>query len=131
MMLFGAVALGAAAGGDSRFYLNIFIQNRAGADFPLGTLVINISGSFLLGFILRYSLQSGSVSEEMRVLLTTGFCGGYTTFSTFSYDTLMLVQDREYGRAGFYVAASVVVSIVAAAAGFALANYLVAIRANR
>lgn len=131
MRLFWAVALGAAAGGVSRFYLNAFIQNRAGADFPFGTLIINVTGSFLLGFILRYSLQSGVVSEELRLLLTTGFCGGYTTFSTFSSDTMVLIQDREYGRAGVYVAASVLVSLLAVFVGFATANYVVAMRANR
>lgn len=130
MRLLWAVALGAAAGGVSRFYLNTLIQQRAGADFPLGTLLINVTGSFLLGFILRYSLQSGAVSEEARLLLTTGFCGGYTTFSTFSYDTLMLIQDREYGRAGMYVGASVFVSLFAAFAGVAAANFVVAMRAN-
>jgi CrcB protein len=128
--LFWSVAIGAAAGGVSRFYLNALIQQRAGADFPLGTFVINISGSLLLGFLLRYALQSGGVSEELRLLLTTGFCGGYTTFSTFSYDTLVLVQDREYGRAGLYVAGSVLLSVVAAFVGFAAANYLITVRAE-
>ncbi|HEX4681363.1 MAG TPA: fluoride efflux transporter CrcB [Gemmatimonadaceae bacterium] len=130
MRLFWSVAIGAAAGGVSRFYLNALIQQRAGADFPLGTFVINISGSLLLGFLLRYALQSGGVSEELRLLLTTGFCGGYTTFSTFSYDTLVLVQDREYGRAGLYVAGSVLLSVVAAFVGFAAANYLITVRAE-
>lgn len=128
--LFWAVAIGAAAGGVARFYLGNFIQQRAGADFPFGTFVINISGSLLLGFLLRYALQSGSVSEELRLFLTTGFCGGYTTFSTFSYDTLVLLQDREYGRAGTYLVASVGLSLVAAFIGFAAANHLVSIRAD-
>lgn len=130
MRLFWAVALGAAVGGVSRFYLNAFIQNRVSGDFPLGTLMINITGSLILGFILRYSLQSGAVSEEVRLLLTTGFCGGYTTFSTFSYDTLMLIQDREYGRASAYVAASVFVSLLAVFAGYAAANFIMAMRSN-
>ena len=130
MRLFWAVALGAAVGGVSRFYLNAFIQHRVSGDFPLGTLLINITGSLILGFILRYSLQSGAVSEEVRLLLTTGFCGGYTTFSTFSYDTLMLIQDREYGRASVYVGASVFVSLLAVFAGYAAANFMVAMRSN-
>lgn len=130
MRLFWAVALGAAVGGVSRFYLNAFIQHRVSGDFPLGTLLINITGSLILGFILRYSLQSGAVSEEVRLLLTTGFCGGYTTFSTFSYDTLMLIQDREYGRASVYVGASVFASLLAVFVGYAAANFMVAMRSN-
>jgi CrcB protein len=125
-----AVAIGAAAGGVARYFLGGMIQQRAGADFPFGTFVINVTGSLLLGFLLRYSLQSGAVSEELRLFLTTGFCGGYTTFSTFSYDTLMLVQDREYGRAGLYIAGSVLLSLIAAAIGFAAANYVVTMRAE-
>ncbi len=84
MKIFWAVAVGAAAGGLARYYLANVIQNHAGLAFPTGTLVINVTGSFLLGFFVRYALQSGAVSPEVRVLLTTGFCGGYTTFSTFS-----------------------------------------------
>ncbi|HXT14902.1 MAG TPA: fluoride efflux transporter CrcB [Gemmatimonadaceae bacterium] len=125
-----AVAIGAATGGVARYFLGGMIQQRAGADFPFGTFVINVTGSLLLGFLLRYSLQSGAVSEELRLFLTTGFCGGYTTFSTFSYDTLMLVQDREYGRAGLYVAGSVLLSLIAVAIGFAAANYVVTMRAE-
>lgn len=79
MRLFLSVAVGAAIG-VFRYYLAGFIQQRAGLDFPAGTLVINITGSFLLGFLMRYTLQSNVVSLETRALLTTGFCGGYTTF---------------------------------------------------
>jgi CrcB protein len=115
-------------GGLARFYLGAFIQQRAGADFPAGTLVINITGSFLLGFIMRYALRSGGVSPEVRALLTTGFCGGYTTFSTFSYETASLLEDGEYARASLYVGASVLVSLIAAFLGFAAAQRLLALR---
>jgi CrcB protein len=128
--LFWAVAIGAAAGGVSRFYLGNFIQQRAGADLPLGTFVINVTGSLALGFLFRYSMQSGTVSEDLRLLLTTGFCGGYTTFSTFSYDTLVLLQDGEYGRAAVYVGGSVILSVLAAFIGFAAANHVVTMRAG-
>src|ERR1700734_2866417 len=101
--VFWSVAIGAAAGGLARFYLANFIHQRVGGDFPAGTLVINITGSILLGFIMRIALQTDFISVDVRALLTTGFCGGYTTFSTFSYDTALMIQEREYGRAGFYV----------------------------
>lgn len=128
MKVFWSVAIGAALGGVSRFYLASFIQQRAGADFPAGTLVINITGSFLLGFIMRLALQSDFISIEARALLTTGFCGGYTTFSTFSYETAQLLEDREFGRAGVYVVTSVVIALLGTFAGFAVANRILALR---
>jgi fluoride exporter len=126
--VFWAVALGAAVGGVSRYYLVGFIQQRAGADFPAGTLVINITGSFLLGFIMRMALQADVISPEVRALLTTGFCGGYTTFSTFSYETALMLEDGEYRRAALYIGASVVIALALTFLGFAVANRLLALR---
>lgn len=128
MKLFWAVAVGAAAGGVSRFYLATAIQQRLGASFPWGTLAINLTGSLLLGFIIRYALATPAVSIEMRAMLTTGFCGGYTTFSTFSYDSIMLMESGQYGRAGFYVALSVGASLLATVAGIVTAHALLAFR---
>ena len=123
-----SVGVGAALGGIARYLLAAFIQQRSGADFPAGTLVINITGSFLLGLIMRFALQSGIMSAETRALLTTGFCGGYTTFSTFSYETASMLGDREYARASLYVGASVVVALLGTFLGFAAANRLLALR---
>jgi fluoride exporter len=89
---------------------------------------VNITGSLILGFVLRYALASPSVSAEMRALLTTGFCGGYTTFSTFSYETIKLIEDGDYRQAGGYVLASVVLSLIATFVGILLAGQLVARR---
>src|SRR5579871_2988707 len=89
------VAVGAALGGVARFMLAGFIQQRAGPSFPAGTLVVNLSGAFLLGMLVKLALQSAAITPEMRAFLTTGFCGGYTTFSTFSYETTLLLEDRE------------------------------------
>ena len=127
MKLLSYVALGSAVGGASRFALSNFIQQRAGV-FPVGTLVVNITGSLALGFLMRYALGSTSVSPETRALLTTGFCGGYTTFSTFSYETIALIQDGDYRRAGTYVVASVVLSLAATFLGIIAANELLAAR---
>lgn len=126
--MFWAVAIGAAAGGISRFYLTSFIQQRAGGDFPAGTLMINITGSFLLGFLMRMALQADIITPEFRALLTTGFCGGYTTFSTFSYETALLLEDGEYRRAALYIGASVAISLAGTFLGFAAANRLLALR---
>ena len=128
MNLLWYVALGSAVGGASRFALSTFVQQRASSAFPFGTLIVNITGSLILGFVLRYALASPSVSAEMRALLTTGFCGGYTTFSTFSYETIKLMEDGDYRQAGGYVLASVVLSLIAIFVGILLAGQLVARR---
>ena len=128
MRIFWSVAVGGALGCVSRYYLTALIQQRVGPDFPAGTLLINITGSFLLGFIMRYALQSGVVSAETRVLLTSGFCGGFTTFSTYSYEAAMMLEDGEYGRAGLYIGASVALALVGTLLGFAAASRLLALR---
>jgi len=125
---FWAVAIGAALGGVSRYYLASLVQHRVGSVFPWGTLVVNVSGSLLLGFIIRYALATPMVSVEMRALLTTGFCGGYTTFSTYSYETAALLEDGQYSRAGVYALGSMVLALAATIGGFALARELIAFR---
>ena len=128
MRTFWAVAVGAALGGVARYYLASALQQRLGATFPWGTLVVNVTGSLLLGVLIRYALATPTVSVEMRALLTTGFCGGYTTFSTYSYETATLLEDGQYGRAGAYALGSVVVALGATFAGFMLARELIALR---
>ncbi len=128
MNLLWYVALGSAVGGASRYALSMFIQQRASSTFPIGTLIVNVTGSLVLGFVLRYALGSPSVSAEVRALLTTGFCGGYTTFSTFSYDAMTLIEDGDYRRAAIYIGASVVVSLIAPFLGIAAAGQLLAAR---
>jgi len=128
MNLLWYVALGSAVGGASRYALSMFIQQRASSTFPIGTLIVNVTGSLVLGFVLRYALGSPSVSAEVRALLTTGFCGGYTTFSTFSYDAMTLIEDGDYRRAAIYIGASVLVSLVATFLGIATAGQLLAAR---
>jgi len=126
--LFWAIAVGAAAGGVSRFYLASAVQQRLGASFPWGTLLINLTGSLLLGFLIRYALATPAVSMEVRAMLTTGFCGGYTTFSTYSYETAALLEDGQFGRAAVYSLGSVVLALLATFAGFVIARELIALR---
>jgi CrcB protein len=128
MNLLWYVALGSAVGGASRFAISMFIQQRSTTAFPVGTLIVNITGSLILGFVLRYALGSPSVSAEVRALLTTGFCGGYTTFSTFSYETIALIEDGDYRRAAMYIGMSVVLSLAATFLGIAAASQLLAAR---
>ena len=105
-------------------------QQRVGPNFPVGTLIVNITGSFLLGLMLRYALATDVVSPEVRALLTTGFCGGYTTFSTFTYDTVLLVEEGGHARAGLYILLSVALSLLGAWLGIAVARELIAMRAR-
>ena len=128
MKLFWAIAAGAAVGGVSRYYLASSLQQRFGVAFPWGTLVVNVTGSLLLGFLIRYALATPAISVELRALLTTGFCGGYTTFSTFSFETAALIEEGQYERAGAYVLGSVVLSLLATFCGFILARELLAWR---
>jgi CrcB protein len=123
-----AIALGAAIGGVARYYLSTAVQHRLGATFPWGTLLINVSGSLLLGFIIRYALATPSMSLELRALLTTGFCGGYTTFSTYSYETAALLEDGQYERAGLYAFGSAILALAATLGGFLLAREVIAFR---
>jgi CrcB protein len=129
-MIWWYVALGSAVGGVARFGLAALVQQRVGPNFPVGTLVVNVTGSLLLGFLWRYALGTNVVSPEIRALLTTGFCGGYTTFSTFTYETMVLIEDGEATRAGLYILLSVVLSLVGAWLGISAARSLIAMRAQ-
>jgi CrcB protein len=95
-----------------------------GGTFPTGTLAINIAGSFLLGFIIRFATGSAVVSPELRGGLTIGFCGAFTTMSTFSYESVRLLADGEYWYAGLYAGGTVLGCLVATVAGLALASKL-------
>ena len=124
------IAVGSAIGGVSRYLVGGLTQRLMGGTFPVGTLLINVTGSFLLGLILRYGVETATLTPEVRALLTIGFCGGYTTFSTFSYETVVLAEDGQWTRAALYVALSVGLSLVATFLGFATARELMAMRAR-
>ncbi|MCR4417916.1 MAG: fluoride efflux transporter CrcB [Ignavibacteria bacterium] len=90
------VGIGSAIGGMVRFFLSNFVYKFLSPVFPYGTLVVNALGSFLIGIFLFYLDANELISSEMRIFLTVGFCGGLTTFSTFSYETFSLIQNSEY-----------------------------------
>ena len=120
------VALGGALGSVSRYWLNNLITDKvsAAAVFPLGTMAINITGSFVIGLIGALTSPEGRMDSQSRVFATqffmTGICGGYTTFSSFSWQTLNLLRDREYLYAGGNVLLSVVVCMIAVWLGWML-----------
>jgi CrcB protein len=119
------IALGGIAGTLARYLVQGVIQARTGgAAFPTGTLAINIAGSFLLGFIVRFATGSTVVSPDLRGGLTIGFCGAFTTMSTFSYETVALLQDGEYWHAGLYAGGTVLGCLAATLAGLTLAGKL-------
>ncbi len=115
------VALGSAAGGVSRYLVDLWFA-RGG--LPWATLLINITGSFLLGFLIRIPLVPSTLSPEVRAMLTVGFCGGFTTFSTFTAETIRLAQDGAWSKAVGYVAASVLLGLLAGLAGLAVGGQL-------
>ena len=130
MKLFGYVFVGAGIGGVARYAMATFVDDRFSPTFPLATFLINVVGSFVLGVIMRLALHGDAVSVEMRALLATGFCGGYTTFSTFSYETARMLETRDYRRAASYVGSSVVLAVAATFVGFVVADQLLALSAR-
>jgi len=122
------VALGGAAGSVARFWASNVLQRWTDTTFPVWTFVVNLTGYILLGFLMRYLVEGMPVTAETRALLTTGFCGGYTTFSTFSYETITLVEHGDWRRAALYVALSVGLSLAGSFGGVILARELIAMR---
>jgi CrcB protein len=125
MILF-LIAIGGAIGSVARYSVGRAVQGLSGNGFPMGTLVVNIVGCFLIGVFVRFLLNM-QTSPELRALLVVGFCGGFTTFSTFSYETVGLIEAGDYARAASYVVASVMICILATFAGMAAMG---ALRAN-
>lgn len=107
------VMAGAALGGLLRYVVADLVQRNAKIIFPLGTLSVNVIGSFLLGFIIFFLGEREIISAEMRLFLTVGICGGFTTFSTFSYETLSLLQESEFLYASVNIVLNVVLSLIA------------------
>ena len=118
------VALGGALGSVSRYWLSGLVAARFGESFPWGTLVINVTGSFIIGIFAAFSDPDGRalISPGARQFLMVGICGGYTTFSSFSLQTLRLVQDDEWLYAGGNVILSVVLCLVAVWLGYWLGS---------
>ena len=118
------IALGGIVGTLSRYSLEGWIQARAGSAFPVGTLVVNISGSLLLGFIVRIATGAVVISPDVRAGLTIGFCGAFTTMSTFSYESVTLLNDGDYLRAALYMTATIFGCVAAIMTGAAVGNRL-------
>jgi fluoride exporter len=116
-MTFVYMAIFAIIGAFARYGQTIVVQNVVGRAFPFATLSINVLGSFLMGFLFFATLERIKISPELRTGILTGGLGAYTTFSTFSLETLNLMENGEMVKAGLYVGASVVLCIAAAVFG--------------
>src|SRR6266699_7249525 len=116
------IAIFGAIGTLARYGLQGVVQVRMGSMFPYGTLLINLTGCLLLGFIGQLTLNRMLVSADMRMAIAIGFFGGYTTFSSFGWETAKMLEDGEWLRASTYVGASVVVGLLLSVAGIRLAN---------
>jgi CrcB protein len=114
------VFLGGGLGAAVRHGINLGAARLLGTAFPYGTLLINITGSFIMGLVAAYFAFKGDASQHWRLFLTTGILGGYTTFSAFSLDVALLYERGEAGAAALYVLASVAISIIGLFAGLAL-----------
>lgn len=119
-----AVALGGAGGSVARYGVGLLLE-RSSATFPVGTLTVNVVGGFLIGLLSRW-LSQPALDPVVRIALTVGFCGGFTTFSTFSAELLAMVQEGRLSRAVGYIVLSVTLALAATFAGFALGERLLA-----
>lgn len=120
MLHMSLVALGGAAGSVCRYLVGLWSIRHFGPTFPWGTLIVNILGSFAIGLLIEMVARRFNASGEMRVLLVTGFLGGFTTFSTFSLDVVALFEKGATMTAAGYLLASVVLPLAAVFAGLAL-----------
>jgi CrcB protein len=119
------IGSGGFLGCVSRYLLQDFVMKRFPSAFPFGTFLVNVSGCFLIGLIYGLSVKSRVLSEALRFLLATGFCGGFTTFSTFSYESLALLKEGNYLYCGLYISLSILVGILATFAGYGIIQQLV------
>jgi fluoride exporter len=116
------IALFGAVGTLARYALQGLVQVRAGGTFPYGTLLVNLSGCFLLGLIAQFTMNRMVISPDWRMAIAVGFFGAYTTFSSFGWETAKMMEDGEWLRASAYVGASVVAGLFLCIAGIRLAN---------
>jgi len=118
------VALGSAIGGCTRYAISGFIASRYGTAFPWGTLVVNVTGSFVIGLFLTAAMDRLALDPRWRLLVAVGFCGGYTTFSTFTWETAGLLDAGNFAFATGNVGGSAIAGVAAIYAGAALARWL-------
>ena len=134
MLTYLWIALGGALGSVSRYWLSGMVAARFGEIFPWGTIVVNVTGSFLIGVLGALATPEGRLDTQSRVFVTQflmiGLCGGYTTFSSFSLQTLNLLRDREWLYAGGNILLSVLMCLIAVWLGYLLGATLSSTKGN-
>ena len=123
MLKFVLIAVGGGAGAVLRYAMQGLVQPKGGV-FPLGTLIVNITGCFAIGVLMALFTGPYVIREEYRLGIVTGVLGGYTTFSSFGWETMGLVEQRQWGMALVYVGLSVLVGLLATLAGIRLSQWL-------
>jgi len=118
------VALGGAIGSVARYGVGALAARLLGAAFPWGTLLVNLTGSFLIAGVMHVALTGSAISLELRIFLTTGILGGFTTYSSFNYETLALLNQRAYGLAGLNLVGTVLGCLMAGLLGLAAGRAL-------
>jgi CrcB protein len=118
------ISLGAIAGANLRYFVAQQVAKWSGPGFPLGTLVINVTGSFVLGFFLVWTTDRVLADPRWRLLIAVGFCGGYTTFSSYAYESFALMEQGQWFSAGANVVTSNLLSLIAVVLGAMLARSL-------
>lgn len=123
-MNFVIVALGAIVGANLRYVLSRLTAKLMGPVFPYGTLMINVAGSFMVGWFMIWTTERVLVDPRWRLLIVIGFCGGFTTFSSYAFETMAYFEQGQWGLMATNIVANNVLSLMAALAGMALARVL-------
>ena len=118
------ISLGAIVGASARYFLSGFVARHISTTFPYGTLLINITGSLILGFFLIYSTERALLDPRWRLLVAIGFCGSYTTFSSYAFESFALMEQSQWAMFGLNVIGSNVLCLAAVLAGAVLAKAL-------
>ena len=124
MRAYLAIAIGGTLGCWARYAMTNLVQAIYGREFPFATLSINVLGSFLMGFLFIETLERLTISPQLRIGVLTGFIGGFTTFSTFAMETLLLAEQGEAAKSVLYVALSIALGLFAAFGGAYIARNL-------
>ena len=122
MSKFLFIGFGAFVGANARYLMQNWAATRWGTAFPLGTLLVNVVGSFILAFFMTVATQRVAISSNWRLFVGVGLLGGYTTFSSFAFETLALMGSDQWLSAAFYFGGNVMVGLLAAFAGMMLAR---------
>jgi CrcB protein len=118
------IALGAAVGANVRYLITVWAAQRWGGPFPYGTLIVNVAGSFLIGVVLVLATTRLTLSEPVRLLVVTGLLGGFTTFSSLSFEAFALAMSGEWGLAGLYLFGSFALGLAGVTLGAGLARLI-------